>query len=112
MAGDNQLTLTRARESRERVIAGLSEHFAHDRLDIDEFERRVTVAQTSDSPAEIEALLADLPALDPGTALATVPATALVPASQVQDRQTMFAVMGGSERRGAWNVPRHLKIMT
>ena len=43
------------------VIARLSDQFAHDALDVDEFERRVTVAQTSDDPADIEALLSDLP---------------------------------------------------
>ena len=53
--------IRRAQETRERVIARLSDHFAHDALDVDEFERRVTVAQTSDNPADIEALLADLP---------------------------------------------------
>ena len=113
MAGDNQMVLARVRQTRERVIAGLSEHFAHDALDIDEFERRVTVAQTSESAVEMEALLADLPALAPDQAAAPATSTqALVPASQVQDEQTMFAIMGGSERRGAWSVPRRLKIRT
>ena len=65
----------RAQETRERVIARLSDHFAHDTLDVDEFERRVTVAQTSDNPADIEALLADLP----DTGVAPAPTTAMVP---------------------------------
>ena len=65
----------RAQETRERVIARLSDHFAQDTLDVDEFERRVTVAQTSDNPTDIEALLADLP--DAGGAPA--PTTAIVP---------------------------------
>jgi hypothetical protein len=111
MAEDKRLTLVRTRESRDRVIAGLSEHFAHDALDIDEFERRVTLAQTSDSPSEIEALLADLPALAPAPAHAPAPASrALVPAGQVQGQQRMLAIMGGADRRGAWNVPRSLRI--
>jgi hypothetical protein len=114
MAADTRLTLTQARETRDRVIAVLSEHFAHDVLDVDEFERRITVAQTSESPAEIDALLSDLPALP--TAATTAPATkitpALVPASQVRPEQTMLAIMGGVDRRGSWSMPRRLRLVT
>jgi len=46
MPPDNRLTVAQARDARERVIAALQEHFAHDALDVDEFERRVTVAHT------------------------------------------------------------------
>ncbi len=114
MAADTRLTLAQARETRDRVIAVLSEHFAHDVLDVDEFERRITVAQTSESPAEIDALLSDLPAL-PAAAI-PAPATkitpALVPASQVRSEQTMLAIMGGVDRRGSWSMPRRLRLVT
>jgi hypothetical protein len=104
--------LKRVREARERVIARLSEHFAADTLEVEEFERRVTLAHTSDSPEAIEALLADLPALGdgakpPATAGPTVVAS-LVPADQ--DRQSMFAVFGGVQRGGTWTVPRQLRV--
>ena len=56
-------TLKRVRETRERVIARLSEHFANDTLEVEEFERRVTLAHTKDSPEAMDALLADLPAI-------------------------------------------------
>jgi hypothetical protein len=110
------MVLARARESRERVIAGLSEHFAHDVLDLDEFERRVTLAQTSESPEEIQALLADLPPLAAAAASSLVPApvpapTQMVPAAQVRDHQTMFAIMSGTDRKGAWSVPRRMRIV-
>jgi len=113
MAEDTRLTLVKVRESRDRVIAGLSEHFAHDALDIDEFERRVTLAQTSESPSEIDALLADLPPLATTAAPAPGPATtrALVPAANVQNQQRLLAVMGGADRRGTWSVPRSLRIV-
>jgi hypothetical protein len=115
MATDNRLTTTQARETRDRVIAALSEHFAHDVLDVDEFERRITIAHTSESPSEIDALLTDLPAL-PAPAAATATATkitpALVPASQVRAEQTMLAIMGGVDRRGSWTMPRKLRLVT
>jgi hypothetical protein len=104
----------RAQETRERVIARLSDHFAHDVLDVDEFERRVTVAQTADNLAEIEALIADLQELEG----AAPPAPAVVPRVVTdlalaggQDRETLHAIFGGIERRGTWTVPRRLKIV-
>jgi Domain of unknown function (DUF1707)/Cell wall-active antibiotics response 4TMS YvqF len=114
MPPENRLTMTRTRESRDRVIAALSDHFAHDALDVDEFERRITVAHTSESADEIDALLSDLPALAPASPISPAPKTApaLVPASQVRAEQTMFAIMGGVDRRGAWSVPRRLRVVT
>jgi hypothetical protein len=119
--GDRPTSLTRpdralarrAQETRERVIGRLSDHFAHDTLDVDEFERRVTVAQTSDNPADIEALLADLPALEgqsrPVTAVVPTVVAALEPAGR--DGDTVYAIFGGIDRRGAWTVPRRLRIV-
>jgi len=93
MSAENRLTLTRARDSRDRVIAALSEHFAHDALDVDEFERRITVAHTSESAEEIDALLSDLSPLTPSTT-AVIPAAkvglAVMPAERVRAEQTML----------------------
>ncbi len=110
----NRALIRRAQETRERVIARLSDHFAHDALDVDEFERRVTVAQTADNPADIEALLRDLGDLPDGPVAATtavVPTvvTALAPADQ--EPETAYAIFGGIDRRGAWTVPRRMKIV-
>ncbi len=104
----------RAQETRERVIARLSDHFAHDDLDVDEFERRVTVAQTADNPADIEALLRDLGDLPAGPGAATkavVPTVvpALAPADQ--DREAAYAIFGGIDRGGTWTVPRRMRIV-
>jgi len=110
--GDRAL-VRRAQETRERVIARLSDHFAHDLLDVDEFERRVTVAQTADSPGDIEALLADLPeragAAGPAPAVVPTVVTALAPAER--DRDTLYAIFGGIDRRGTWTLPRQMKIV-
>jgi len=105
--------LERARTARDRAIAALSDAFAHDAMDVDEFERRVTVAHTSESAAEIQALVADLPAST--DAIARVP-VALAPADPglVGDElatQTVYAIMGGVDRRGAWTVPRRWRVV-
>jgi hypothetical protein len=107
---ENRVALARAQETRERVIGALQEHFAHDALDVEEFERRVTLAHTSESQEAILALLDDLPALPdaPGRAAKA----ALVPAGEVRPTQTLRALMSSTERRGPWAVPRHVRVRT
>jgi len=105
---ETRLALARAHETRERVIAELQEHFAHDALDVDEFERRVTLAHTSESSVEIACLTADLPPL--ATAPAPAQTKALVPADEVKPVQTIRGLMGNTERRGAWAVPRRIHV--
>jgi len=105
--------LERARTARDRAIAALSDAFAHDVLDVEEFERRVTVAHTSEASAEILALIADLPAST--DAIARVP-VALAPAEpttigEAATTQTVYAIMGGVDRRGAWTVPRRWRVI-
>jgi len=103
----------RAQETRERVIARLSDHFAHDALDVDEFERRITVAQTSDNPADFEALLRDLPDVDGPVAATKAVVPTIVPALSppAGDVDTAYAIFGGIDRGGTWTVPRRMKIV-
>jgi hypothetical protein len=103
----------RTQEIRDRVIARLSDHFAHDALDVDEFERRVTVAQTAEDPGQIEALLGDLPDLAGGAAAvpAGVPTVVTALGPDERDRDTLYAIFGGIDRRGTWTVPRRMKIV-
>jgi len=112
MAPENQLVLRQAREARERVIAALQEHFAHDVLDVEEFERRVTLAHTSESPADIQALLADLPAVAAAaTVTAPAPETqALARAADVRPADAVTAIMSSTRRAGPWTVPRRLRV--
>jgi hypothetical protein len=108
----DRTTLQRVHDARERVIARLSDAFARDELDVDEFERRVTVAHTTDVLAQIEELVADLAAAVTTTAL--VPATVtMVAAGEGQEAppQTVYAVFGGVDRRGAWTVPRNFRVI-
>ncbi len=105
---ETRLALTRVHEARERAIATLSEHFAQDALDVDEFERRVTLAHQAESLGEIAALVADLPVL--ADAPAPAARAALVPAADVRPAQTVFGLMSSTERRGAWVVPRRMRV--
>ena len=105
---ETRLALSRAQETREKVIGALQEHFAHDALDVDEFERRVTLAHVSESQEAILALLDDLPVLADVPGRATK--TALVPAEEVRPSQTLRAIMSSTERRGPWTVPRQVRV--
>jgi uncharacterized protein DUF1707 len=103
-------TLVSLRDSRERAIAVLSDLFAKDDLELDEFERRVSLVHRAASVADVEAVLGDLPA--PEGEVKLVPATALAPVAAVREKQTLAAVLGGVERRGTWTSARHLKLIT
>jgi hypothetical protein len=100
------------RDAREKTIALLTDHFAKDDLDMEEFERRLTVAHRAENIHDLDRLVADLPATPaPTTALARAPKPApIVPAPSVVDRRTMVAIMGGFQRNGTWTAPRHLRI--
>lgn len=94
--------------ARDQTIAALSDAFARGDLDIDEFDRRLTLAHAAGDAGELTRLTEDLPAVTPSSNAAT---PALVPPGQVRARGRVLAIMGGVERRGAWQVPRHLNVM-
>jgi hypothetical protein len=103
----------RVHDARERAIAVLSEGFANDALDVEEFERRVTLAHTSESAQEIAALTADLPASTTALAASAAPTVALATARADDGAapETVYAVFGGVERRGRWTVPRRWRVV-
>jgi hypothetical protein len=96
-------------DERERVIQQLSEHFANDRISLDDLESRMELAYKAGSLGELQRLLADLSS---GTAL---PVPAPVPADELAalspDRQRIFAVMSETSRRGPWPVPQRLDLL-
>lgn len=123
MAGDNHPTVKELRENRERIIAALQDHFAHDALDVDEFEQRVTVAHTCDSLPDLTALLSDLAPLPssppapaaPGGALApwrSDATTALTPLAVERTVSSLRGFMSATTRAGSWSVPRRLLVKT
>lgn len=109
MAADSPTSLIALRDAREAAIDRLSKAFAHDELELDEFERRLGLAHRTDTVAELGVLTADLKG-DPG-APAPVPAKALVPVA-VRDRQTLIAVLGGTSRKGQWRPAQKLRLLS
>src|SRR5688500_3382783 len=93
---------------REATVARLSSAFADDVIPMEEFERRTTAAFRASSPAELAALLADLPAPASSATIAAGRAdgmTTLVPAPQ-----SIRAVFGNVERGGMQEMPGLLEI--
>src|SRR5205814_2721052 len=106
----DRAALTRVHDVRERTIALLSEAFANDALDVEEFERRVTRAHTAASAEEIAALTTDLPATTTALAPATVALAPALPGSDASP-ETVYAIFGGVDRRGSWTVPRQWRVV-
>jgi hypothetical protein len=106
------------RQQRERVIEALTVHFADDHIDADDFERRVDLAYRAHSLEELDAVRTGLPALrtdrtggTEGTALAEAPVRALASPGDVRDRQLVVAILGGTERKGAWTPARQVNVL-
>ncbi|HVV86956.1 MAG TPA: LiaF domain-containing protein [Kofleriaceae bacterium] len=115
-AESSPAALVAVRDRRDEVIALLSEQFARDSLDIDELDRRLTLAQHADTIVALDQLVADLPALPADaapaastTALAHRPDEATLAAWPQRSRR--LAIFGGFERKGGWTCPRHLRIV-
>lgn len=100
-------------QRRDEVLALLSQRFADDVLDVDELEQRLAAAHAATSLAALDALVADLgpaPAA-PGVALAPVRGDVVVRDDpHRREAATMWAVFGGVDRRGSWQVPRRMTI--
>lgn len=116
MAGDNKPALIGLRERRAQVIEVLSEAFAQDALDMDEFDQRLTLAHQATNTAELDRLIDDVaPAItatepDQEPVVATVevpePEAGLVPYRP--EKKSVVTIIGGAERKGSWRVPKKL----
>ncbi len=124
---------------RDRVVEALCEHYARDRLELEEFERRVERAHRARTRDELLALVGDLPELGggPGGAVARAPGgeggrrgsdpgSALRPAGaeglgrpgsrapshvEAPERQTEIAIWSGRVRKGAWIPARNIRAL-
>ncbi len=95
--------------ARERTIELLSAHFAHDRLTIDELDRRLERAYAATSLAELDALTADLPnhgGLPAPFGAAPLPAEYEEP----EESGRIVAILSETRRGGLWAVPRRLEV--
>ncbi len=112
MAAENKPVLVALRDRRADVIEQLSEAFAHDALDMDDFDRRLTVAHQATSVAELDALVTDLEspaAPDTTPEVASAPETDEALVAYRAEKKSVVAIIGGAERKGSWRVPKKLR---
>ena len=106
MAGIEPLPHVALRNKRDQTIDALCAHFAADRLDVDEFERRLDLAHRARAATELDALLADLPATAPARAEPAHP-----PVEQPPSSRLIAAILGGATRRGHWTPGRRNHVL-
>jgi hypothetical protein len=94
-------------DERERVIQQLSEHFANDRLSLEELETRIEGAYKATNVAALRRLTADLP-----QAAAAVPVAAVETALLTPERDRLVSIMSETRRVGAWLVPQRLGVLS
>lgn len=89
---------------RERIIQQLTVHFAEDRIDANGLEQRIDRVYQAQTRAEIQKVVSDLPDIpDPATDVGMVSSTA-----HVRQNQLLFALMGGTEKKGNWTPARQV----
>jgi hypothetical protein len=95
-------SLRAADDDRIQVAQLLTDAAAQGRLDLAEYEDRLTKAYAATTYTELDRLSADLPGIANTRRGACQPAPSTV----------LLAIMSGFERRGRWNVPRKLTTFT
>jgi hypothetical protein len=93
---------------RERVVKELGDHFAHDHLSLDEYERRVADVFRAPTASALAELTRDLPSLPAASVTAAKPVAAAVRAPR---RKSFLALMSGVVRRGSWIVPARMRAV-
>lgn len=106
--------LVALRDRRDRVIAALTDAFAKDLFDIDEYDRRIDLVHQARTLAELDDLVVDLAPLESSTTTALAPRPREATESALAswpDRKRWTAILGGFEKKGRWTVPRTIKII-
>ena len=120
-----KLTPAQLDAERERTVALLSDRFADDSLDVDEFDRRVAAAHdatSSDALAQIVADLAGAKATNTAIAKTTTTVTTTTTTTTTDhamivrddphrsEAVSLSAIFGGVDRRGRWSVPKKMTL--
>jgi hypothetical protein len=94
------------RERRDRTVSMLTRHFSLDHIGTEEFERRIDRVYEARTVQELDALVADLPALDEAATVQTLAA-----GESPRGWQMVLALMGGTERKGTWRPARQISAV-
>ena len=100
-------------DARAEVGRVLSDHFAEDRITVEEFERRLELTFKATTVAQVRAQLQGITAATQNDDVAPyTPAPGYLEAQVDRKKsKTLIAFMSGVVRRGRWNVPKTLNIV-
>jgi hypothetical protein len=106
-SGNDPANLRASDQDRERVANILRDAAGEGRLDMTELDERLEAVYTAKTYAELEPVTRDLPQAGSVRAAAPVPRAAADPArfGGQPTSTSVFVMMGGFERKGAWVVP-------
>ena len=104
--------MTRASDAeREAIVGRLHDAGAEGRLTMEELAERIDAAYAARTRAELEPLVADLPATTgPGAAVGRAGAPPAAPPARRMS-SVVLGVLGGGDRRGRWRVPTRLTVV-
>ena len=106
--------MTRASDAeREAIVERLHDAGAEGRLTVEELAERIDAAYAARTHAELEPLVADLPAATgPGAAVGPAGGpSAPAPAPAGRMSSFVLGVMGSGDRRGRWRVPARMTVV-
>ncbi len=114
MRQDGGPSVPASQQGRQETVDALCQAFADDRLDVEDFERRVELAHRAGTTAELRVLLDDLPKgqVPERRSGPEVPAqrreSDWSPAEpdRVQDQNVVMGVFGAGVRKGPWRPAR------
>ncbi len=92
---------------RERAFELLQSAYAEGTITVEELEQRIERVQVADNLPTVRLSVADLVSLLPAAR-----SRAPIPASEVPDRGLVVSIMGGTEKKGGWPVPRKSFVWT
>jgi len=108
MSEDSSQQLVPLKREREHTVKILIDQYAADNLTVDEFESRLDKTYLATTREQLDVLLSGLPVLADSSAQEVAPPVARARADEVKDSGIQIAIMGGSDRKGAWTPPRKL----
>jgi hypothetical protein len=97
---------------RNHVIDQLKLNYAHDNLEVEDFENRLTSANELEDKFDLLALLRDLPAIREGDEhLAEDERGVRINREKVRSGDLVVALLGGSDRKGEWYPAKDTKVL-
>jgi hypothetical protein len=95
---------------REKVIEQLKSNFAHDIIDVHEYEHRLDIATNAHNNTELINLVKDLEPVKNTSTPAATSTNVNRNTGRVRDSQTFLTIFSGITRKGKWSPARNSQV--